>query len=105
VKHYYRRKDGTVFALTCRINCYDEVTSTLKYIGDEKTLITRLKQRRKTKEVEMLLDAYEEDMKEPEFRQGFEHAQEGVKPQKQDGLYYDGYSLCESYERAMAGIL
>ena len=22
-----------------------------------------------------------------------------------DGLYYDGYSLCESYERAMAGIL
>lgn len=105
MKYYYRRQDGTVFSLTCKVTGYDEVKSTFKLIGSEEEVIKKIKQRRKTREVEMLLDAYEEDMREPEFKLGFDHAQQGVKPQNSDGLYYDGYRLCEEFERVMAVIL
>lgn len=104
MKHYYRKPNGEVFSLSNKLCGYDEITCKFKYLGTEDWAIKKIERDRISRQMEMLYDAYDEDMKHPEFRRGVEDAEKGLKPETNKGLYYEGYAACEEFERAMASI-
>lgn len=105
MKHYYRNKStGEVFWLTNKLSYFDELTTNLKYLGTEDWAIKKIEQDRISRQMEMLYDAYDQDMKHPEFKRGVEDAEKGLKPETNKGLYYEGYAACKEFERAMASI-